>query len=495
MMLRFGNNAVIFNRQGKLYILVFIIHLFILSAITSFALAFPSPSEEHLKALCIATLIVVAWSSATLSFVHRDVFNLYSLFFTSLVIFNAGRIILEVFDLNDQGMLWPLVAGETWPASVMLVLAGITGYHMGGLICALRYQNVLPAANNLIQLKMTRRVGGVILLLSAIPLLVVTLQDVKTVIADGYFGLFSRERLYGVDAGIANVLKNLAAFAVGGLLFLLAGLSNSKTKSKQVYVLILVYGLVQLFLGRRSWGLMSILGATWLWHSVVRPVPLKKIAPYGIAVFVFVLPTVKAFRGETGADRLSVNRLVESFSSIENPLVAILSEMGGSINTVAVTLENIPQHKPYMYGSSYLFALTGLIPNFFWPVHPSVEHGSLARWLVMTEFPVLWEAGGGYGFSCIAEAYANFGRLGSMMVMMWVGYLMARLGVWANNGTPPAKAVIAICIAYVLFWARGDVTLFIRPIFYGAVVPYWLIMAAVRWIRTRNSELIGNELS
>ena len=45
-------------------------------------------------------------------------------------------------------------------------------------------------------------------------------------------------------------------------------------------------------------------------------------------------------------------------------------------------------------------------------MHPSVAHGQPSDWLIETVNPYLAERGLGLGFSFIAEAYMNFGKVG-----------------------------------------------------------------------------------
>jgi len=309
-----------------------------------------------------------------------------------------------------------------------------------------------------------------------VPACILFTRDLYTVLSEGYFGLFARERVYGREAGLLGILNYLTIFFVPGLLFLFAGLKRNLKQAIIIYFIIIAYGSCQLFLGRRSWGSMYLISSIWLWHVLVRPVPLRAIALFGVLILFVVFPGMKAYRGETGDHRLSLEHFKNTYLSIENPAIQILSEMGGSMQTISHTLDLVPATRPYEYGSTYYYALTAVIPNIFWDIHPAVEHGSPNRWLTMTVAPATWDRGGGIGYSMIAEAYFNFGLIGSAFMMIIIGYIIARLHYWDAKFMLASKATIAVIMSSLLFWPRQDVNIFVRSVFITAILPYLAIV-------------------
>lgn len=167
-----------------------------------------------------------------------------------------------------------------------------------------------------------------------------------------------------------------------------------------------------------------------------------------------------------------------------------IQEMGGSMGTIAHTIELIPSVRPFAWGSTYGFAATGIIPNLFWQLHPAVEYGSLGHWLTTTVDPYLFYLGGGLGYSFIAEAYANFGWIGTPFAFGLIGFFIARLSNWPYGKQDHAKvAVVAVCIANMLFWVRGDVSSVFRPLFYSAIIPYMVIRIIRSELGRKNSNV------
>jgi len=202
------------------------------------------------------------------------------------------------------------------------------------------------------------------------------------------------------------------------------------------------------------------------------------------AVFLLVFPLVRSTRDVSGTERLSVSLLRGAFSSIDNPAVSIVSEMGSSMGTIAYTVELVPSERDFDYGMGYLYALVTLLPNLFWDVHPSIARGTPASWLVETVAPSIARAGGGLGYSFIAEAYLNFGWLGPTLGMMLFGFAYVAFWLWAECARGPAKLVAVACfVPYCLFFVRADSTLLVRPFVWYCIGPY-LLFRVVRHIQT-----------
>jgi hypothetical protein len=86
------------------------------------------------------------------------------------------------------------------------------------------------------------------------------------------------------------------------------------------------------------------------------------------------VPCVANTRDEAGTDRLSFAHMQRAFTKIDNPIVAELSEMGSSVNTIAWTMELVPSIRPFALGSTYLSATLTLIANLSsTKLHPAMR--------------------------------------------------------------------------------------------------------------------------
>jgi len=448
-------------------------------------------------ASCLFLVALSIWSLWSWQRLTKSLFDPYVLYFVAAVLFNGGQALLEVFHLNEGGILDGRFSSETTLETLFLVILGLASFHFGALLAA--------AASSKIALKQTgkriallpamqdiRRVGWGLLLISFVPTLFVLRGAVSIVMSSGYFGLF--EATYGT--GFSAGPQVLAGFLVPAALFLLAGSRGRRIGILVSGIVIVSYAVIQFFLGSRAKAAMPLIAYAWLWHHSIRPLPKTVLLSLGAVMLLIVFPLVGAIRNVSGEERFSFGFLSDAFLSIDNPTIAIISEMGGSMATVAYTLDLVPSFRDFDKGVGYLYALLTAIPNLFWDVHPTVARGLPSNWLIWTVNPFIADLGGGYGFTFIAEAYFNFGWFGAPIALGVIGFLLGKLTLWAARSGEPAKmAMIAAFLSYVLFFARQEAAAQVRSLLWYSLVPY-LGVYAIASLRSRsygkNSDLLNS---
>lgn len=435
--------------------------------------------------LLIGLTVWVFWSWYIIT---KSLFSPYILFFTSALLFNGGQIILEVFNLNEQGILKGEFSSETILQTIFLVLIGLTLFHLGSLISAFQI-SVAPTQvnpqqkkfNNSIKDKEVSQVGWLFFSISFLPTLLILQNSIRIVLSGGYFSLYQQNEATSFDSAPAV----LAGFLVPSAMFILAGSGKNVKEQYLACILILLYAMSYFFLGQRNVAVMPLLSFAWLWHQLIRPISKVFLGSFGAFLLLIILPLVGASRNSSGEDRLSVDTLLDTFTSINNPLVAILSEMGGSMNTIAYTIELVPRVREFQWGAEYLYALLTLLPNLFWKLHPTVARGVAGRWLTWAIRPDFAASGGGLGYSFIAEAYLNFGWFGSPIALGILGFLFAKLVLWAERSREPAKmAMVASFTSSFLFYARAESALMVRPLVWYSFIPLFCIFF-LRWLRSK----------
>ena len=71
-------------------------------------------------------------------------------------------------------------------------------------------------------------------------------------------------------------------------------------------------------------------------------------------LFVLAVSAVsRDTRDRTNVDRVSFRTFVESYTSMENPVVSTVSEMGGSMAAVAYTYVLVPSSRAFDNGIGY----------------------------------------------------------------------------------------------------------------------------------------------
>jgi oligosaccharide repeat unit polymerase len=417
--------------------------------------------------LCIAITTVFAWSLWSWWFITGSFIDPYLMFMSSLFLFNAGQAPLEVFGLNERGMLGGRFDDETLIATLLLVGIGLSVTHLGALIAIPLSATVVRRPRQVVSGQALRAIGWILLLVSAIPSGLLLLDAVKTVLAGGYTLLYQGTMAIGAAAGP----QILATFLVPAAMFLLAGAEGRGRERGTAAFVICVYTLMQLFLGFRSGAIMSACTFVWLWDRLERRFKFRWVV--AAALFTLTISAISAdTRQQAGSDRTSLKTFVDSYMSIKNPIVSTISEMGGSMATVAYTYVLVPSSRPFDNGVDYSYAMLTVVPNLFWRIHPTIAHGTASDWLVWTVDPGFASRRGGLGYSCIAEAYLNFGWTGVVTIMVLVGFGAGKLGIAGQQADRGTLALVAAFAAFALKFPRDESSSLVRAFAWYALLPY-----------------------
>jgi hypothetical protein len=315
-------------------------------------------------------------------------------------------------------------------------------------------------------------VGIAMVAISVVPAFLVLTQSVSVVQEGGYAALYERDPVTGLDVGP----QVLAAFLVPGALFLLAGSRRRVPLVVLSGVVVCAYAAVELFLGARSTGIMPLLAWAWLFHRVVRRLDWRLVLAASSLILFAVFPVIRAIRDFNAAGRASTDYLA-ALMATDNPVVATVSEMGATMQTVAYTLELVPQTRPFDLGSSYLVSLlTAVTPHSVWEDLLQIPGGTYSGWLAAAVDPIFAARGGGFGYSFVAEAYANLSWLGPLALLV-IGFAFVRFRGWAEEGADPARlAALASFLAFFLFFPRSESVTVVRPLVWYSLAPYAVVL-------------------
>jgi oligosaccharide repeat unit polymerase len=438
----------------------------------------PQPTTRIVSVLFLVTTV---WLFVSWRLVGRRIADPYGIFLITGVLFNGGQVCLEAFGLNRGGMLGGEFTPRTVLDVVLIVTVALSTLHLGALAAVSTTAEPQPGAatadsSGRRELWACRAVGTFLLLVAIVPAARAYTSSIKTVLSDGYAALYQQD----AGTGLGGIDKILASLVIPGALFLLVGSRTSKRQRWIPTSIVAAFALLELFSGSRGHAAMFLIAYVWLHDRYVRPLP-KSLLLAGAGVTLFVLfPLIREVRNVSGVDRTSLDFLTHAYLSIDNPVLSILSEMGASMSTLAYTLELVPATRRFEHGFGYLYALTSLLPNFFWDIHPAAAHMA-SDWLIWAVDPITARAGGGLGYSFVAEAYFNFGAAGVPFVMIAMGYCYCRFVLWADKPSRPARlAAIASFMAFALFYARGEFLFVIRPLVWYALMPYWTCLILTR---------------
>lgn len=436
-------------------------------------------ADRWFYVLSVFIVILFVWAVWSWTKVGRSLFDPYILFLAAATLFNGGHALLEVLNLNADGILRGAFSARTVAQSLYAVAIGIAALHLGALLGVWNRKagnngpDVAPPDGSAREDQACRLVGWFLFAIAIVPTLLLLRQAIAVVMSSGYFGLYQQQQA----TSFAALPRVLSAFLMPSAMFLLAG-SRHRLSGRVVSALIVVgFAGIQFFLGSRMYAAMPLIAYAWLWHRRVARLPASLLLSAGAVTLFLIFPLVSFTRMAPGADRSSILTLWSTLTQMGNPIVTIVSQMGDSMRTIAYTMDLVPVARPYDGGESYLFGLLTVFPNLFWPVHPTVAHGMAADWLVRTVAPEYAAAGGGFGYSFLAEAYLNFGWPGLVLVPAVVGYLLVKFVQWAQQSDHGGRLAAAASFASLfLLFARGEFGSMSRMLVWYALLPSLLVL-------------------
>ena len=144
----------------------------------------------------------------------------------------------------------------------------------------------------------------------------------------------------------------------------LHGQSGQALHQALLFVHSLICASTQLVVGTRAAAVTALVAFAWLWDRCVGKIRSGLILCGAISA-ILLLPMIAAVRNVSGNDRSSASFLLDLVSRIDNPGTALVYEMGGSMGTIAHTLELVPSLRTYDDGSSYFYSGLAVLPNVF----------------------------------------------------------------------------------------------------------------------------------
>ena len=110
-----------------------------------------------------------------------------------------------------------------------------------------------------------------------------------------------------------------------------------------------------------------------------------------------------------------------------------------------------PERQDYLYGSTYLHVLPQLIPRFFWPDKP---RSHIATFELSIYYGIQREEDTEtttIAFGLLAEAFANFGYFGGILLGLFWGVTLKKLQIWSTFS--PMFSFAGLMMVLLTAWA------------------------------------------
>jgi hypothetical protein len=224
------------------------------------------------------------------------------------------------------------------------------------------------------------------------------------------------------------------------------------------------WALLAFVLGLRGEVLFPASAAAAVWAKRSVPLSGKKI-PVLVCGLLMAIAVVKEVR-QVGVHGLEVSALMVN---PRDAVVDALVEMGSSLRPVSVVVSWQGTTDDRLYGASYWAPVSRAL---FWiiPGWSRLEAEDDERILnVVVERRV-----GPIGFSPVAEAYHNFGRIGVIGVLFLIGFVLGRMDLWP--ATQFHQALLGVIALPLLIEIRNTFTPVPGQIVVGLVFLYGTLM-------------------
>ena len=292
---------------------------------------------------------------------------------------------------------------------------------------------------------------------------------------DGFFrsGYITSEGKLDGSFGIMVILQSvmIAVFS----LYCIEYKNNCKGDSiikyfKRPGILVGLYAIAIILSGRRTEALRVVIMFLFAYIYVSgNTLNIKKTVAYLFAG-VILISVFGAIRGEgqsfsQGVEILTSNATISPFTK----------ELAGSINTVHIAMENVPDIIPYNYGVTFFPSFALLVPGL----------DRLITYLMSNGIPLnsstqisnmYWESsdwGYGMGSSIVADVYISFGVIGVLIVFLLIGRLFRKLEVITTNSKN--IYMFAMCIgvySQILYACRTGVGVLFLSWTYACIIIY-----------------------
>ena len=400
-----------------------------------------NPTSDDLKLMGVFGWIQLLLSYYSWKCITGKLFVPYIVFLTAAYAFTFGQSFLDVFGFVDErrSLIRQCDIAEIYEAQFYTLLFMMV-FHLGGLVSF--KQNVLNNSFfnnqiNILEQQSIKKIGVVLLIISTIPFIIKNIYSLMIVSTYGYIGLYDEN--LKIPGGA--VITFFSDYFIPGMLCMLLASKRNRLKRMQIILTLALFVLVIMYCGGRSQGVVLVAIILLYYHNFIKALSLKKWVIVGLLSILFVssLSAVAHLRSGT---RDNYFTSVINYQSETNPFFETISEMGASMYPMARTISLIPSSEDYRYGATYAYAISSIIPNIgFWERHPAAINAMLSEWLMEKD-----NLSYGPGYSIVAEAYINFGKMG-FVAMFIIGFFFCKL-LTSYNGNKYSLLSLLIALIF-----------------------------------------------
>jgi hypothetical protein len=219
------------------------------------------------------------------------------------------------------------------------------------------------------------------------------------------------------------------------------------------------------YLGFRGPALIAVLIVYAVAHK--KGIRSPRWLPWTAAAILMVAIPVASVIREEPLNRRGFAASLHQISLLDGP-----AELGSALRPLVETTALIGPGN-YRYGSTYLVAIKGILPNIAlrWEAPDSESTDDLPpnHWITAVVDPWTHRNYGGIGFSGVAEPYMNFGVPGVVIYFLFLAFLLVRLEQVSIRSSYALAAWALIVGPLIVSSIRNDFSNVLRPVVWGLI--------------------------
>lgn len=239
---------------------------------------------------------------------------------------------------------------------------------------------------------------------------------------------------------------------------------------KRPGILVVLYAIAIILSGRRTEALRVVIMLLFAYIYVSG----NRLNINKTLVYLFVAIIVTSVMGTIRGEEQSFSQGIEILTS-NNTISPFTKELAGSINTVHIAMDNVPEIIPYNYGITFFASFALLIPGLDRLISHLMPNGIALN--SSTQIANMYWGGSDWGYgtgsSIVADVYISFGVIGVLIVFLLIGRLFRKIEEITTNSNN--IYMFAMCIgvySQILYACRTGVGVLFLSWTYACIFIY-----------------------
>lgn len=412
-------------------------------------------------------------------FIRLDIglVSISSIFFILLCIFHLGQVFINGFIANHEFTFKVInvVGEEFYKKAIFFSICTIIALALG--ICI--QGNIKTEEKLRIKKKLNEKYLAYIILILTLPIdIAINLKKVIDSMSVGYVD--------GLNNTVSGLITQVAQLHIIGICLLILCYSKKKRIANSIYGAYVIYLIVTMGSGGRIYQLISIIIVTYVLINAIKFKLTRKntaILVLGAIIVAIFLNSIIDFRGLENRNLEALIQIVKE-NIMNNPIVTLIEELGGTIYTVCLTIIKVPNEIGYSGGEQFITGLATALPNYKGMLSGINEK---ANFVISLNTPYI-------GGSFVAETYWSFGYIG-ILFTFFVGTIIGKISIimkkYLDEGNN-IKVLYFIMPAWsLMLWVRGSYLGIVRNTIWAAIF-IWVISKVLYTVSKKKTHCDDN---